>query len=230
METFLLLSTMYAIYIYVSLFIFNIFFDRHNSQPLGCSTFGRHASMKFACLLKTFKKLEMKVKSIFATAAVVFYVGANAQSMSKSNYPKAIKGSQTDNYFGTSVVDPFRDLENDSDATKKWVDEEVAYSQNYLSKIPFRDQIKEQLRTIWNYEKISAPFKEGDYTYFSKNNGLQAQSVIYRTGLKTKNIEVFLDPNKGAGLVLKTPRLHNSQSIGNLWKRSPHEAGRAPPR
>ena len=55
----------------------------------------------------------MKVKSIFATAAVVFYVGANAQSMSKSNYPKAIKGSQTDNYFGTSVVDPFRDLEND---------------------------------------------------------------------------------------------------------------------
>ena len=78
----------------------------------------------------------MKVKSIFATTAVVFYVGANAQSMSKSNYPKAIKGNQVDNYFGTQVADPYRDLENDSEATKKWVDEEVAYSQNYLSKIP----------------------------------------------------------------------------------------------
>jgi prolyl oligopeptidase len=137
----------------------------------------------------------MKVKSIFATAAVIFYVGAQAQSMTNSNYPKALKGTQVDQYFGTSVADPYRDLENDSEATKKWVDEEVAYSQNYLSKIPFRETIKNQLRDIWNYEKIGAPFKEGDYTYYYKNNGLQAQSVLYRTNNKTKNVEVFLDPN-----------------------------------
>ena len=68
----------------------------------------------------------MKVKSIFATAAVVFYVGAQAQSMTNSNYPKAVKGTQVDNYFGTQVADVYRDLENDSDATKKWVDEEYA--------------------------------------------------------------------------------------------------------
>ncbi|WP_415329454.1 prolyl oligopeptidase family serine peptidase [Chryseobacterium sp. MMS23-Vi53] len=111
-------------------------------------------------------------------------------------YPKALKGNQTDTYFGTAVADPFRDLENDSEATKKWVDEEVAHSQNYLSKIPFRDEIKKQLTDIWNYEKISAPFKEGDYTYYYKNNGLQAQSVLYRTNNKTKVTEVFLDPNK----------------------------------
>ncbi|WES96177.1 prolyl oligopeptidase family serine peptidase [Chryseobacterium arthrosphaerae] len=112
------------------------------------------------------------------------------------NYPKAIKGNHTDTYFGKAVSDPYRDLENDSDATKKWVDEEVAYSQNYLSKIPFRDKIKSQLKDIWNYEKISAPFERGDYTYYTKNDGLQAQSVFYRTNKKTKATEVFLDPNK----------------------------------
>jgi prolyl oligopeptidase len=127
------------------------------------------------------------------TAGVLFSASFYSQKM---NYPKALKGNQTDTYFGTAVSDPFRDLENDSEATKKWVDEEVAYSQNYLSKIPFRDKIKNQLKEIWNYEKISAPFKEGDYTYYSKNDGLQAQSVLYRTNNKTKATEVFLDPNK----------------------------------
>lgn len=114
----------------------------------------------------------------------------------KMMYPKALKGNQTDNYFGTAVADPFRDLENDSEATRKWVDEEVKHSQDYLSKIPFREEIRKQLTDIWNYEKISAPFQEGEYTYYYKNNGLQAQSVLYRTNNKTKATEVFLDPNK----------------------------------
>lgn len=127
------------------------------------------------------------------TAGVLFSASFYSQKM---NYPKAIKGNQTDTYFGKAVSDPYRDLENDSDATKKWVDEEVAYSQNYLSKIPFRDKIKNQLKDIWNYEKISAPFERGDYTYYTKNDGLQAQSVFYRTNKKTKATEVFLDPNK----------------------------------
>lgn len=135
----------------------------------------------------------MNFKPILLTAGVVFSATFYSQNMT---YPKALKGSQTDTYFGTAVADPFRDLENDSEATKRWVDEEVAYSQNYLAKIPFRDQIKDQLREIWNYEKISAPFKEGDYTYYYKNDGLQAQSVLYRTNNQTKATEVFLDPNK----------------------------------
>ncbi|KQM63020.1 prolyl oligopeptidase family serine peptidase [Chryseobacterium sp. Leaf201] len=134
----------------------------------------------------------MKFRPILLTAGVLFSATLYSQKMI---YPKALKGTQTDTYFGTAVADPFRDLENDSEATRKWVDEEVAYSQNYLSKIPFRDQIKNQLRDIWNYEKISAPFKEGDYTYYYKNDGLQAQSVLYRTNNKTKATEVFLDPN-----------------------------------
>ncbi|MFY1047973.1 prolyl oligopeptidase family serine peptidase [Chryseobacterium sp. GP-SGM7] len=112
------------------------------------------------------------------------------------NYPKAIIGNQTDTYFETAVADPYRDLENDSEPTKKWVDEEVAFSQRYLSQIPYRQEVVKQLTDIWNYEKIGAPFKEGDFTYYYKNNGLQAQSVLYRTNNKTKATEVFLDPNK----------------------------------
>lgn len=135
----------------------------------------------------------MNFKPILLTAGVLFSATFYSQKM---NYPKAVKGSQTDTYFGTAVADPYRDLENDSEPTKKWVDEEVTYSQNYLSKILFREQIKNQLTDIWNYEKIGAPFKEGDYTYYYKNNGLQAQSVLYRTDNKTKTTEVFLDPNK----------------------------------
>lgn len=135
----------------------------------------------------------MNFKPILLTAGVLFSATIYSQKM---NYPKAIKGNQTDTYFGTAVADPYRDLENDSQPTKKWVDEEVAFSQNYLSKIPFRQEIAKQLTDIWNYEKIGAPFKEGDYTYYYKNNGLQAQSVLYRTDNKTKTTEVFLDPNK----------------------------------
>ncbi|SIP90369.1 prolyl oligopeptidase [Chryseobacterium sp. RU37D] len=135
----------------------------------------------------------MKIRPILLTAGVLFSATFYSQKMI---YPKAKKGSQADAYFGTTVPDPYRDLENDSEATRKWVDEEVAKTQSYLSRIPFRDQIKKQLTDIWNYEKISAPFKEGDYTYYYKNDGLQAQSVLYRTNNKTKETEVFLDPNK----------------------------------
>ncbi|MDQ1804321.1 prolyl oligopeptidase family serine peptidase [Chryseobacterium sp. CKR4-1] len=135
----------------------------------------------------------MNFKPILLTAGVLFSASFYSQKMT---YPKALKGNQTDTYFGTAVADPFIDLENDSQPTKKWVDEEVAFSQNYLSKIPFREKIKNQLRDIWNYEKISAPSNEGDFTYYNKNDGLQAQSVIYRTNNKTKTTEVFLDPNK----------------------------------
>ncbi|MFP7656365.1 prolyl oligopeptidase family serine peptidase [Chryseobacterium proteolyticum] len=135
----------------------------------------------------------MNFKPILLTAGVLFSASFYSQKMT---YPKALKGNQTDTYFGTAVADPFRDLENDSQPTKKWVDEEVAFSQNYLSKIPFREKVKNQLRDIWNYEKISAPSNEGDFTYYNKNDGLQAQSVIYRTNNKTKTTEVFLDPNK----------------------------------
>ncbi|MFN3020263.1 prolyl oligopeptidase family serine peptidase [Chryseobacterium sp. TY3] len=138
----------------------------------------------------------MKLRYTVLSISLMFFTNTYAQKMKLGSYPKAEKGNQVDNYFGTQVADPYRDLENDSPATKKWVDEEVAYSQDYLSKIPYRQEIKDQLKKLWNYEKISAPFKEGSYTYFYKNDGLQAQSVLYRNSRSLKTAEVFLDPNK----------------------------------
>jgi prolyl oligopeptidase len=80
-------------------------------------------------------------------------------------YPNTKKVDTVDTYFGTKVPDPYRWLEDDRAAdTKAWVQEENKVTQNYLAQIPFRDAIKKKLETLWNYEKYSAPFKEGKYT------------------------------------------------------------------
>jgi prolyl oligopeptidase len=111
------------------------------------------------------------------------------------NYPETKKVDTMDVYFGDSIQDPYRWLEDDnSEETKAWVKAQNEVTFGYLDKIPFRKQIKERLEKLWNYEKISAPFKEGDYTYFYKNDGLQNQSVLYRKDKNGKE-EVFLDPN-----------------------------------
>ncbi len=111
-------------------------------------------------------------------------------------YPETHKGDVVDTYFSESVADPYRWLEDDRSAeTAAWVKAENEVTFDYLDKIPFREDLKKQMEKIWNYEKIGAPFKEGDYTYYSKNDGLQNQSVIYRKGVDGKE-EVFLDPNK----------------------------------
>ena len=110
-------------------------------------------------------------------------------------YPKTAKTEVRDTYFGTEVSDPYRWLEDDrADDTKAWVEAENEVTQAYLTQIPSRDAIKKKLEKLWNYEKFSAPFKEGRYVYFYKNDGLQNQSVLYRQ-LENGEPEVFLDPN-----------------------------------
>lgn len=110
-------------------------------------------------------------------------------------YPETKKVDTVTTYFGSTVPDPYRWLEDDnSEETKAWVKAQNEVTFSYLEKIPFRNKIKERMEKIWNYEKISAPFKEGDYTYFYKNDGLQNQSVLYRKDSNGKQ-EVFLDPN-----------------------------------
>ncbi|MDY0780434.1 prolyl oligopeptidase family serine peptidase [Tenacibaculum sp. IB213877] len=111
------------------------------------------------------------------------------------NYPETTKQPVVDEYFGTKVTDNYRWLEDDrSKETEAWVKAENEVTFDYLSKIPYREQLKNRLSELWNYEKIGTPFKEGDYTYFYKNNGLQNQYVLYRKD-KDGNEEVFLDPN-----------------------------------
>lgn len=111
-------------------------------------------------------------------------------------YPKTTKVDTVDSYFGTAVPDPYRWLENDrSPETAEWVKEQNQTTFGYLDKIPFRKDLKARLEKLWNYEKLGAPFKEGAYTYFYKNDGLQNQYVVYRKK-GDGEAAVFLDPNK----------------------------------
>ncbi|SOC79267.1 prolyl oligopeptidase [Salinimicrobium sediminis] len=112
-------------------------------------------------------------------------------------YPQTRKGNTVDTYFGNNVEDPYRWLEDDRSAeTEAWVKVQNEVTFDYLEQIPFREELKKRLTELWNYEKISAPSKEGDWIYFSKNDGLQNQSVIYRKKSEDAPAEVFLDPNK----------------------------------
>lgn len=120
----------------------------------------------------------------------------NEESQSM-NYPDTRRDSSVvEDYFGTSVADPYRWLEDDrSEETANWVKAENEVTFNYLSTIPYRETIRKRLEELWNYEKYSAPTKHGDWTYFYKNDGLQNQYVLYREKEGVAP-EVFLDPNK----------------------------------
>ncbi|MBP9185839.1 MAG: S9 family peptidase [Bacteroidia bacterium] len=119
------------------------------------------------------------------------------QKIQVDKYPVTKKVNVVDDYFGVKINDPYQWLENDT-ATDviNWVKAQNNVTQNYLSQIPFRNKIKERLTQIWNYPKYSSPFKEGDYYYFYKNDGLQNQSILYRQKGLDGAPEVFLDPNK----------------------------------
>jgi prolyl oligopeptidase len=137
------------------------------------------------------------MKKIITLMAVTSSIASFCQNQKSGPlvYPETMKTETIDTYFGTEINDPYRWLEDDkSSETASWVKEENKVTFDYLTKIPFRNKIKERMEKLWNYEKISAPFKEGDYTYFYKNNGLQNQSVLYRTNKSGKE-ELFLDPN-----------------------------------
>ncbi len=132
-------------------------------------------------------------------AGVLFPAVVFSQNQENSNlkYPETKKVDTVTDYFGTKVKDPYRWLENDRSAeTEDWVKAENKVTYNYLEKIPYRQQLNKRLSQLWNYEKLGAPHKEGDYFYFSKNNGLQDQYVVYRKKTKDGEAEVFLDPNK----------------------------------
>jgi len=114
------------------------------------------------------------------------------------SYPETKKVDTIDTYFDVEVADPYRWLENDlSEETSEWVKAQNEVTFSYLDTIPFRNKIKERLEKLWNYEKVGSPTKHGDYYYFSKNDGLQNQYVLYRKkDLTSEETEVFIDPNK----------------------------------
>lgn len=141
----------------------------------------------------------MKKLAIFSSVALTAAVCGfkySGKDPFKMNYPKTETIAAADTFFGEIVNDPYRWLEDDrSPKTKEWIEGQNKLTYSFLEKIPYRDAFRKKLQDIWNYERYSAPFKEGEYTYFYKNDGLQNQSVLYRQK-GNASPEVFLDPNK----------------------------------
>jgi prolyl oligopeptidase len=111
-------------------------------------------------------------------------------------YPVVKKVDQTDNYHGTAIADPYRWLEDANSAeTHAWVEAENKVTQAYLAQIPQREAIRQRLTQLWNYERYSTPFREGGRYFYSRNDGLQNQSVLYTVKTLSGEPRMLLDPN-----------------------------------
>ncbi|WP_414568152.1 prolyl oligopeptidase family serine peptidase [Nostoc sp. CCY 9925] len=112
-------------------------------------------------------------------------------------YPSSHKSNQVDNYHGNVVTDAYRWLEDpDSPETRTWIESQNQVTFGYLGEIPTREKIKQRLTKLWDYEKYSIPFKEGEQYFYFKNDGLQNQSVFYTLKSLDTEPRVLLDPNK----------------------------------
>ena len=132
-----------------------------------------------------------KIVSIFILLVSVSFCFAQIQ------YPATRKIDHVDDYNGVKIEDPYRWLEDDTSAdTKAWVEEQNKVTFGYLSKIPYRGQMKKRIEEVYNYPKYSAPFRNGQYFYYYKNDGLQNQSVLYRQKGLNGPEELVMDPNK----------------------------------
>ena len=142
----------------------------------------------------------LRLRKICVSAAVAALLSTSAvlaQNSKMFNYPQARKVDQVDDYNGVKVADPYRWLENpDSPDARTWIDAENKVTFDYLAKIPQRETIKKRLTELWNYEKYGAPSKRGEFYFYSKNDGLQNQSVLYVTKSIDDAGRVLLDPNK----------------------------------
>ncbi|MBT3209676.1 MAG: S9 family peptidase [Bacteroidetes bacterium] len=141
------------------------------------------------------------MKKIIIPVMLITFIACNQpkeKQQMKFSYPLTLKDTTIDNYFGIKVADPYRWLENDtSKETAEWVKAQNELTFDYLSKIPYREKIKERLTQIWDYPKITAPFKRGGHVFFFKNDGLQNQNVLYiKENVDSKDEKVLLDPNK----------------------------------
>lgn len=137
-----------------------------------------------------------KMALMFVLLSVVLAFAACQKEAAKLSYPATKKVDQVDDYFGTKVADPYRWLEDDNaEEVKQWVQAQNAVTFGYLDTIPFRPKIKDRLTEIFNYPRYSSPGRAGEYYFFTKNDGLQNQSVWYIQKGLDGTPEVFLDPN-----------------------------------
>lgn len=140
----------------------------------------------------------MRTYALLTIGVALLLVACNkpTEIATPGQYPVTKKVDSVDTYFGVRVADPYRWMENDTtQETADWVKAENDVTFGFLNNIPYRDKVKKRLETLNNYEKVGSPFKQGNYIYFYKNEGLQNHSVLYRKKGDDGTPEVFLDPN-----------------------------------
>jgi len=139
----------------------------------------------------------MFFKKSLALLIVCAFFASSVAAQTKFDYPKTRRSDQVDNYFGTTVADPYRWLEdNESPDVAAWVEAENKVTFDYLGRIPYRKAVMARLMQLFNYPKIGAPTRRGEWFAFAKNDGLQNQSVWYIQKGLDGSPDVLLDPNK----------------------------------
>jgi len=157
-----------------------------------------------------FRRTSIILTAVFAVSTIA--------AQSSYQYPQPRRGDQVDDYHGTKVADPYRWMEQtDSAETRKWINEEQALTDSYLATIPQRETIKQRLTKIWNYERFSAPAKIGNFYIYSKNDGLQNQSILYKADSINDPGKIFFDPNKLALDGTAALNGSNFTDDGKLW-------------
>ena len=132
----------------------------------------------------------------FALILCLLAAGVTQQMIKSNNYPLARKSDQIDDYHGVKVADPYRWLEDlDSEETRNWVEAENKLSFGYLASVSVRNPLKDRLTKLWNYEKYGIPFREGNRYFYTRNSGLQNQSVLYTVTALNAEPQMVLDPN-----------------------------------
>ncbi|MCB9034607.1 MAG: S9 family peptidase [Chitinophagales bacterium] len=141
-------------------------------------------------------------------------------------YPNTEKIPHEDVYFGTTIIDNYQWLEDDNaPATKAWVEAENKVTTQYLESIPYRNQLKERYKEMYNYTKLSSPQKVGNYFFFSKQEGLKNQATIYIQNGLNATPEVFIDPEKEDPNGLTTFELSGASSNNQYIAIVVHKAG-----
>ena len=143
-----------------------------------------------------FRGMFLFLRKILGLVAIALLVAGCSTMTTDLKYPPTNKTNVVDDYHGTSVTDPYRWLEDDNaPATKAWVEAQNKVTFGYLNAIPGRAAIKARLTKLWNFERYGVPFKEGGRYFYSRNDGLQNQSVLYTVASLDAAPRVLLDPN-----------------------------------
>ncbi|MBU0765578.1 MAG: prolyl oligopeptidase family serine peptidase [Bacteroidetes bacterium] len=142
--------------------------------------------------------MKQLVLFLYAILTIITLACNNGQKTGTGmDYPVTAKDSTIDEYFGVNVPDPYRWMENDTASeVRQWVEAQNKVTFAFLESIPFRDTLKSRLTAVWDYEKQSAPFREGNRWFYYRNDGLQNQSILYVVDSLNGIPRVFIDPNK----------------------------------